>query len=555
MKQIDEYLIRLKDGVSGPAKVAGGALMRLISGFKGLAKRASGGLFSGFGKAAGFMSRTVSSFLGNVGASIAGFAAGAARDLAKGAIGFLDFGADSSRVLKASFGDAKSGAEAFRLMNKELATMGGGLEQAARFREIFATAGRLGLSPQEADMIARFESDLVGLGNSAQDATGLVDRLFKAAGTGQLTTRTIGELGQAGLGSREDIESGIAKRMGISLEQLRKMGEDEILPFGHVMNELVQRAVAKSKRGLGEVGAEVGSHTFGGIADDIKGAFLGSVTQALEDSGASTRLIGAAGEVGKKISAAIAGPQAQAEITKLLDSFTRWISSISEADIKSFVRDLKDIAGALADITGAIGPLVSALGTLAKGFSVVANPLDSIFEFVDMGANADALDAYADRIGRDLDKGIATGLDRTGGAEKAAGRKAMGVAGASAQELEIKSPSRIFFEQGEEIDAGLAEGMTYNDLALQAAEDVARGATRASNTVISRSKPGMASMAVAAGESIAGNSSRATSMGDVAVTINVTGSDNARETAEHVYITFEERMGVYLDRLLQGAGG
>lgn len=165
-------------------------------------------------------------------------------------------------------------------------------------------------------------------------------------------------------------------------------------------------------------------------------------------------------------------------------------------------------------------------------------------------------------LGDATSAGMAAGL--TGGAGQAADAAtglAESVTAASKTELEIKSPSKVFAEQGRYIDEGLATGIEdHQDLAFASAEALADGVSAEAEmaTMIGSgvNQTAVANVGAAAGNALGGSSGAAAGgmVGPVTINIQVDGAAGADSVVEAIRSWFDTDFAALLERQLEGSG-
>jgi hypothetical protein len=165
-------------------------------------------------------------------------------------------------------------------------------------------------------------------------------------------------------------------------------------------------------------------------------------------------------------------------------------------------------------------------------------------------------------FGRDIVTGLARGIADTA-VQAVEAIKGLGnsVIDGAKDIFGIKSPSKVFAEQGKFIDEGLAMGIEdHQDLAFASAENLADGAISeaemASTTGAGVNQTAMANVGAAAGNALGGGSggSSGGSIGAINVSINVDGSKDAATVVQQIRNFFDTDFAALLERQLEGSG-
>lgn len=455
----------------------------------------------------------------------------------------------------------------------------------------------LGFSHKQSEEILKMGADMRFLGANTEKVNRVFLALSQIQSAGKLEGDEIRQLAEAGVPVGK-IYQRIGEGMGLTakggksvVDQVKKLKEAGKIPADHALNSIAEvLLMTVNKKKLGEAGEEAANHTAGGLIDRMKVRLETGWFRSVQD--AEPALVRGLDAVFKGLGgdSAIGGlpvitnflnkvgdflERVGPKIPAIAESFERAFSSTANFKTGSFndfadrlpdiARSLGIIAGHIANIAGYVGTVISSVepSGLPRGSAIFgASPDSTIGKILDYKPFAPsertAGHSNASRGFDSIAEGAAFGIkSKTNLPEQAAKNMAKASQDAFDKELKIRSPSDTMFDSGVMFDQGFANGMLYNEASLFAAHELGSQSVEAAKSGFRRPAMNYAALATAAADNItAERSSGGSSVGDVHVSITVEGgSASAKDVAEKTYETFEDRLGDFLDRALQGTGG
>jgi tape measure domain-containing protein len=206
-----------------------------------------------------------------------------------------------------------------------------------------------------------------------------------------------------------------------------------------------------------------------------------------------------------------------------------------------------------------LGYQVTQLWNELGGWAVIWPAIQKFF--TDLGGAAMNLGVQALDWGRNLVAGLVAGITESAGSATAAiSNMASGVVDTALDVFGIRSPSKVFAEQGRFIDEGLAMGVEdHQDLAFASAESLADGVVSEAELAAAAgsgiNQAGVTNVGAAAGAALGGGGSGGgITIGSVPVTIHVDGAAGPAATVQAIRSFFETDFAALLERQLEGSG-
>lgn len=240
------------------------------------------------------------------------------------------------------------------------------------------------------------------------------------------------------------------------------------------------------------------------------------------------------------------------------------VTAFGAAAAVAWIAATLPISATVAAIVG-IGAALAGLWVAFGGWEGVKAGLTSAWETVKGWGNqlsewAGGLATSALDWGRNLVNGLIEGItSRISGAVDAISNLGSSVIEGAKGIFGIQSPSKVFREQGEYIDQGLAMGIEdHADLAYMSAQDLAEGtimeAEMAQATGSGNDPARLANLGAAAGNAMASSGGSGPSIGKVLVEIHVDGSKGGESVVEQIRTFFADDFGALLEQHMEGLG-
>ena len=247
-----------------------------------------------------------------------------------------------------------------------------------------------------------------------------------------------------------------------------------------------QTGLRDALRGVAEAGAASGGSLFSGTetADKTLNSVTAAAKNVLEIANATFAATQDADAAKQAASQGLAG---------IVEAMTA--GGVSQADIKKFYSEFenafsaenigKTLEGSDPNALGKSqgdGVIEGVLSTLPAGQSAIKSLIEGILTAGKLYSESSSPSAlFAREIGVPIGQGIALGITNSSGDGKGAITDTTdGIVTTAENELQIKSPSKVFFKVGQKITAGMAKGITsLRPKTDQATRDVLKNALSA----------------------------------------------------------------------------
>lgn len=383
------------------------------------------------------------------------------------------------------------------------------------------------------------------------------------------------------------------KRASLAISQIQGRGKlqaEELNQFveavpGVDRGQIIDKISKELKISLGEASKRLGK---GQIAADVG-------IRALYGGALESRKLGGPGELDKEIEAR--SGTLNVKLTNVDNSITRIKRNLGEAlakggfldDIIKFTTWLEKMSTSVDKLADSYKRFKALLGiglggdySQSASYALGVDPESATGKVLDYSPNKAVADVggflsdiwksitegrgdgpYSRGVamGQQIPAGIAAGITQNQGkAIEAVQNLGKAVDQAGKQELQIKSPSRVFAQQGKYIDEGLAVGINdHADVAFQSAQALAEGtvaeAEMQAQIGASVSSAGMMNIGSAAGNALTASTSGAgATIGTVSVSIQIDGAEGPSATVEHIRTWFDTEFAALLERNLEGSG-